>query len=286
MIPSKYWKIALWIILAWIIIFSTTTLLWTFTNEKDGGQKSILSDVLSLENEVAIIEEIEPEIFDYIEVISGCGPSFDASCVNAYSGPATTTPVMKQLRKGIILKVGEAVKNESGTWYKIIFDEWIRYPERVMADLYVHSDNVRFFSHEGSVELKEGDVIEETGKYILVDRGDQLLSAYDGKELFMQFPISSGLLVSPTPRGTFKVFRKTPNRYMQGPLPGISEKYYDLPGVPWIMYFTKQGGAIHGTYWHDNFGQKWSSGCVNIPTDTAKKLYEWAEIGTTVIVRD
>ena len=73
---------------------------------------------------------------------------------------------------------------------------------------------------------------------------------------------------------------------MQGPLPGISDQYYDLPGVPWDLYFTHEGGAIHGAYWHDKFGERWSHGCVNLPIEKAKELYEWTDLGTTVVVRD
>ena len=73
---------------------------------------------------------------------------------------------------------------------------------------------------------------------------------------------------------------------MQGPIPGITNQYYDLPGVPWDLYFTHQGAAIHGTYWHENFGKQSSHGCVNLPPAQAEKLYRWAGIGTFVIVQD
>jgi lipoprotein-anchoring transpeptidase ErfK/SrfK len=72
---------------------------------------------------------------------------------------------------------------------------------------------------------------------------------------------------------------------MQGPLKGVSGQVYDLPGVPWDLYFTAEGAVIHGAYWHDKFGQPWSHGCVNLSPQNAKKLYLWADIGTTVIVR-
>ena len=91
-----------------------------------------------------------------------------------------------------------------------------------------------------------------------------------GEELAMEIDISTGLELTPTPRGTFTVFRKTPSRYMQGPLPGIANDYYDLPGVPWNLYFTEQGAVIHGAYWHDSFGSPYSHGCVNADPKTAE----------------
>jgi hypothetical protein len=114
----------------------------------------------------------------------------------------------------------------------------------------------------------------------------QVNYAYDGDELFMQEPISVGLEGTPTPRGTFKVYTMIPSRYMQGPIPEVSDQYYDLPGVPWNLYFTKDGAVIHGAYWHDHFGQPWSHGCVNLPPQKAKELYLWADIGTTVTVQN
>jgi lipoprotein-anchoring transpeptidase ErfK/SrfK len=62
----------------------------------------------------------------------------------------------------------------------------------------------------------------------------------------------------------------------------INGEYYDVPSVPWVMYFTDLGHALHGTYWHNNFGQTMSHGCVNLPMDFAEWLYGWADIGTRV----
>ena len=73
---------------------------------------------------------------------------------------------------------------------------------------------------------------------------------------------------------------------MQGPIPGVSSHYYDLPGVPWNLYFSKEGAVIHGAYWHTSFGKQWSNGCVNLPIATAEKIYKWADVGTKVVVRD
>ena len=40
---------------------------------------------------------------------------------------------------------------------------------------------------------------------------------------------------------------------------------YYQPDVPWIMYFTGAGHAVHGVYWHNNFGAPMSHGCVGLP---------------------
>lgn len=222
--------------------------------------------------------------YRYIEVMEGCGPDYSGECVNVRSGPGTTYPVVSQLRTGVVLAVSDTVEVDGRKWHKIAFNEWIRYPRRLPGQMYVASDIVRPFLHEGTIN---GPAPETAGmKRIVVDRSEQTLEAYDGDSLFMQETISTGIALTPTPRGTFHVYKKTPSRYMQGPLPGVSAKFYDLPGVPWNLYFTQQGAVIHGAYWHNSFGKPWSNGCVNLPVSSARKLYEWADIGTTVIVRD
>lgn len=239
--------------------------------------------VASLEPEKAVPSE--PLSFEYMEVVDGCGPYFEGTCVNMRSGPGEEHPVVMQLRNGIVLKVADTVVESGRTWYKIGFDGWIRYPERVTGGWYVAADYVRLFLDEGERVTTDGIDASST-KRIIINRTEEMLYAYEGDTLFMQQSISTGLEFTPTPRGTFAVYKKVPSSYMQGPIPDISDQYYDLPGVPWNLYFTYQGGAIHGAYWHNNFGKPWSHGCVNMPPEQAHKLYLWADLGTPVTVQD
>lgn len=222
----------------------------------------------------------------YIEVTDGCGPHFEGTCVNVRSAPNTNSEVVGRLRNGMILKTSNKVTGEDGQkWYKIAFDDWLRYPERVAGDWYVAEDFVEDFVDIGDEE-HDPKTSPPSDQKILVDRSEQMLYAYEGEKLFMETSISTGLELTPTPRGTFNIFKKTPSRYMQGPIPDISDQHYDLPGVPWNMYFTAQGAVIHGAYWHEKFGEPWSHGCVNLSPSEARKLYQWAEVGATVVVRD
>lgn len=235
-------------------------------------------------------EEVLPVtkvLFEYVEVTDGCGAHYEGECLNVRSGPGTDYPVVRQLRNNIILKVGGKVERDGMTWFKIVFDEWLRYPERVEGDWYVSADYVKVLTDEGDQSLKSGETVATTSKHIIVDRSKQKLYAYDGDIQVMEMTISTGLALTPTPRGTFTIFKKTPSRYMQGPLPNIpSDDYYDLPGVPWNLYFTSGGAVIHGAYWHNSFGTPYSHGCVNLRPDDAERLYKWAPLGTTVTVRD
>ena len=221
----------------------------------------------------------------YVEVVDGCGPYFQGECINVREGPGTEFPIAVKLRTGVVLRVAETITaQDGGIWYKIEFIHELLYPERMKGDWYVSAKYVSAFRNEGDHNLEKGDTSTST-KRVTVDISEQKLYAYDGAVLFMEEPISTGLEFTPTPRGTFTIFKMTPSRFMQGPIPEVSEQVYDLPGVPWNMYFTSGGAVIHGTYWHDHFGKPWSHGCVNLPPEKAKKLYAWSEVGMKVTVR-
>ena len=259
---------------------------------KDDRETYVFSEILtriatsSKENGEKAPKE-EKKLFEYIEVVDSCGSYFESACLNVRTEPNQASQAVTKLRNGVVLKVKDVIEQNDETWYRITFeDEWLRYGERVGEDWYVSGAFVKSFLDEGVKEWQEDVDVPPSSKRIIVDRSEQKLYAYERKELFMEESISTGIDLSPTPRGIFHVYKKTPSRYMQGPIEGISEKYYDLPGVPWNLYFTEQGGVIHGAYWHDKFGKQWSSGCVNLPTEKAKQLYLWADVGTEVLVRD
>ena len=111
-----------------------------------------------------------------------------------------------------------------------------------------------------------------------VDLTHQTLSAYEGQELVRFTLVSTGLPRTPTPAGLFHIHTKMRYDDMEG------DDYY-LRKVPYVMYFYK-GYALHGTYWHARFGRPQSHGCVNLPTEHAAWLYEWAEVGTLVSIHD
>lgn len=231
--------------------------------------------------------EGKPSPQEYIMITDSCGVAYNGVCVNIRSSPTTDAPVVFKARKGIVLKVINKVTSDDGQeWYEITFsNEWVRYPERVKSSMYVSGEYVTHFVNEGTKEFTASST-PPTNKRIVIDRSDQMLYAYENDEIFMSEKVSTGIFLTPTPRGNFRVFKKSPSRYMQGPISGITDHYYDLPGVPWNLYFTEQGAVIHGAYWHNSFGKVWSNGCVNMPPASAEKLYNWADLGTPIVVRD
>lgn len=124
-----------------------------------------------------------------------------------------------------------------------------------------------------------GAEIPKGEKHIYVDLTTQTLKAYEGDSLFMETKISSGKWAE-TPTGEFRIWTKIRAAKMSG---GRGADYYYLPNVPYIMFFSNskvaasRGFALHGTYWHNNFGHAMSHGCVNLRTIDANKLYYWAE---------
>lgn len=114
------------------------------------------------------------------------------------------------------------------------------------------------------------------GKQIIVVLSQQRVYAFENGVLLRHFLVSTGLPATPTVQGDFQIYSKLESQRMTGP-------GYDLPGVPWVMYFYR-GYALHGTYWHNNFGNPMSHGCVNLRTPEAEWLYFWAPVGTAVRV--
>jgi lipoprotein-anchoring transpeptidase ErfK/SrfK len=106
-------------------------------------------------------------------------------------------------------------------------------------------------------------------KWIEVDLSDQKIVAWEGETPVMNFTVSTGLPNTPTVQGEFRIYEKLTATRMSGP-------GYDLPGVPHTMYFYG-GYALHGAYWHNNFGQPMSHGCVNLSLPDAESLFNWAE---------
>jgi hypothetical protein len=116
-------------------------------------------------------------------------------------------------------------------------------------------------------------------KWVQINITLQYLWAYQGDQVLWQGFISTGTAKFATPPGSYHVLSKLPSQTMEGVLGG---EYYNVPDVPDVMYFTDRGHAIHGTYWHNNFGAPMSHGCVNLPMDVADWMYQWAPVGMRV----
>jgi lipoprotein-anchoring transpeptidase ErfK/SrfK len=110
-----------------------------------------------------------------------------------------------------------------------------------------------------------------TGRWIAVDLDQQIVTAYDDDQLEFATLISSGMALFPTNEGLFRIWARYDAANMTG---GEGAYAYDLDAVPWVMYFD-DSIALHGAYWHDEFGTPRSHGCVNLTITDAHWLYTW-----------
>ena len=126
------------------------------------------------------------------------------------------------------------------------------------------------------------DVPQEE-KRIEVSLLQQRLTAYEGDQEVFHTKVSSGInrsvpqgqLSTRTPVGTHYLYSKMPSKHMGQTR--LTDDLGDpsLPGVPWTMFFAEGGYALHGAYWHSNFGAQMSRGCVNLSNEDANWLFRW-----------
>ena len=119
------------------------------------------------------------------------------------------------------------------------------------------------------------------GRSVVVSLSQQALWAYEGRDVVLSTYVSTGTERFATPAGLYSVNSKVDVQTMEGVLGG---EYYNVPDVPYVMYFTDFGHALHGTYWHENFGVPMSHGCVNLPMAVAEWMYAWAPLGMPVLI--
>ncbi len=168
------------------------------------------------------------------------------------------------------LESGPPVSGYDGPWYRI-WDHVASFPYFVQA---IH---LRPIPTDAYTAISP-DVPPEA-KRIDVDLTRQTLAAYENDNVVFKTTISSGIPSSKTNThvGKFNIMEKLPSELMgEARFSQTVDGYYQLPGVPWTCYFTEDGQAFHGTYWHDNFGTPMSHGCVNMRTSEALWLFRWA----------
>jgi hypothetical protein len=118
-------------------------------------------------------------------------------------------------------------------------------------------------------------------KWVDVSIKQQALVAYVGRRPVYATLVSTGRsgMADPTEtdatvRGTFMIYQKEVSSTMDGDEDRSDS--FNLHDVPFVQYFHK-GYALHGTYWHDEFGKTRSHGCVNLAPADAAWLFEWTD---------
>ncbi len=118
-------------------------------------------------------------------------------------------------------------------------------------------------------------------KWVDVNLSDHTMTAYVGADTVLG-PVAmvDGSSDFPTVTGTYRVYLKYEKMDMRGTNADGSK--YLTEDVPWVSFFSG-GIALHGAYWRDSFGYSGSHGCVNLPVDIAKWVYDFAPVGTPVV---
>lgn len=155
--------------------------------------------------------------------------------------------------------------DEGTVWYQI-------YNKIYDLTVYVNATEMRIVPDDELAPLSPN--VPAPLKYIHVDLGTQYVTAFEGDRMVYRSRCSSGAGPK-TPLGDFQTYHKGPSIHMTNE--GDDEaNIYDLPGVPWCTFFTGNGEAFHGTYWHNDFGKPRSHGCLNLPNSAAKFIYRWS----------
>jgi lipoprotein-anchoring transpeptidase ErfK/SrfK len=200
--------------------------------------------------------------------------------VNVRSGPGTEFSKMGMLSPG----EEATVIGRHGDWWQIDYareSAWV-------ASWVVTAHNVADVPEVPAVPTPVGPSptkippsarpgAMDDDRWIDVDLSEQRLTAYENGVAVHTTLVSTGLPQTPTPTGQFRIWIKLRYDDMAG------ADYY-IEDVPYVMYFH-EGYGLHGVTWHGNFGHPMSHGCVNLPTEEAEWLFNWADVGTLVSIR-
>lgn len=128
------------------------------------------------------------------------------------------------------------------------------------------------------------------GKVIVISLSRQVLTAYqDGNAILTTF-VATGRPALPTPPGVYHIFARYSPYQMISPWPYGSPYWYPNSWTNWAMEFRSGGYFIHDAPWRSWYGPganlyNGTHGCVNVPYSPMATLWNWAPIGTTVVVQ-
>jgi len=196
--------------------------------------------------------------------------------VNLRTGPGTNFSKVRALTYGEPLMLLGRVSDNTWLYVKTSDGQegWVKTTWVNLARVNLASD---YLPIETSPPTETSTPVVLTGiedRWIDVDLSEQMIRAYDGTILVASFLVSTGLDLYPTEPGQYHIYAKMLFSDMRG-------ADFFLPNVPYTMYYSGDF-SIHGTYWHHSFGTPMSHGCVNMDTQEAEWLYNWASVGTLV----
>ena len=127
-------------------------------------------------------------------------------------------------------------------------------------------------------------VITTLFRRVEVNLSEQRAYVFENEQVVGSWYISSGKDGFNSSTGDFRIRAKLETQNMGNPDLTKAPNYY-TENVPWVMYYNGDE-ALHGAYWHNNFGRPMSHGCINLPLPVASWMFGWAPLGTMVWVHD
>ena len=213
-----------------------------------------------------------------LQTIPNSGALFEVSVpyTRSYRKPdLASDPLYRFYYRSTVWVTNSTTGEDVRTWYEI-------YDDLVRIHYWVHGEHLRWVPSDELAPITPEVPLRY--KRIEVDLRGQELFCYEHDKVVLRTRIASGIpdkrprengIPTITPSGRFWVEVKMPSRHMGNGQITSDIKAYELPGVPWVSFFTITGVAFHGTYWHNDFGRPQSRGCVNMHVEEAKWLYRW-----------
>src|SRR5262249_40287016 len=135
------------------------------------------------------------------------------------------------------------------------------------------------------------EITGEAERWIDVDLGQQALVAYEGKKPVFATIVSTGKGPAGTEfatrPGTFRIWVKVFTTKMDNLDKDEVDRHYAIEDVPWVQFFDK-AIALHGAFWHRDFGRVHSHGCVNLAPIDARWLFAFTSphlpVGWTAVL--
>jgi hypothetical protein len=127
-----------------------------------------------------------------------------------------------------------------------------------------------------------------TGRWLDVSlTGSAKVVAYEGGAPVRSFFAIKGVAKYPTPPGAWSIVRRVANETMDSTTVGIprnSPGGYFLKDVLYTQYFRETGESLHYNWWSSAWGTSGSHGCLGLSLGDSKWLWDWATVGTPVLI--
>jgi lipoprotein-anchoring transpeptidase ErfK/SrfK len=177
---------------------------------------------------------------------------------------------VKRLPNNSAVRVVEAVKSalDEKEWYKL------------EDGLYIRAEQVR---------LPGRPATPRQGRWIDADLSEPaMVTAYEGDRVVYTALAIKGFAATPTLRGNFQILYRVEKETMDSETIGIPRTGpggYLLKDVLYTQYFTNDGASLHYNYWLGTFGNPGSHGCLGLNLEDARWFWDWASVGTPVVIR-